>query len=624
MKGNKLFSFKTKYLIAIIFLTFLNILMCYDIDFKTQQVINENTIKIEAQIKLDKDENLHYQDFKASANNPDFKITELKATETFLDSDDKKEHKQGFGDIVNFSFNVEKKPESLLNNTILIVQFRTNKMQYPEQKLVNLSFSSIENNKNSVIKYDSSPTSEVKSPKAPFCPVPQPSLAAGFTLKIKNKVSLWATNSKEWLLSLFKTTGSSGLRFLIVFLIGILLSLTPCIYPMIPITVGVLQANQTKSAIRGFLLALAYTFGISTTFAIFGLIATLTSCVFGEFQGSIWLVLPIALLLFYFGFSMLGAYELYIPRFLRPKAHNVKGGSLFSAYTFGIISGSVASPCLSSGLIFVLNYVTTLTAVGTIWGYIEGLLLLFAFGVGSSLPLLIIGTFSTSLNLLPKAGMWMVEVNKIIGLLLIGMGFYHLSNLERFIPWQILVFIISLSLFAAGIYYLISTHKNDSAAMKIYKVLLSTAFLVAGSITTVQGLKYLFTADNGISHSNFWLTDYVEAFEKAKNQNKPLFIDIGATYCGACKELDKQIFTQPEIRQILIEEYIPLQIEADLNIEGYAKAKQDFSKYIKGYPTYLVVRIDDKNKINVIANWSVDLGDFSTEEIINILNKYVK
>ena len=86
-------------------------------------------------------------------------------------------------------------------------------------------------------------------------------------------------------------------------------------------------------------------------------------------------------------------------------------------------NGLVASPCLSPGLLLILDYVSSISAGGSIQSYIEGFLLLFAFGIGSSLPLLIIGTISSSSKILPKAGAWMVEIKKLVGLLLIGMAY---------------------------------------------------------------------------------------------------------------------------------------------------------------------------------------------------------
>ena len=127
---------------------------------------------------------------------------------------------------------------------------------------------------------------------------------------------------------------------------------------------------------------------------------------------------------------------MYIPRWLQPSATSVKGGTLLSAYLFGALSGTVASPCLSPGLVLILNYVTNISG-HHIAHYIESFGLLFLFGVGSSLPLLIIGTFSGSLHVLPKAGAWMNEVKKLVGIMLFAMAFYHLSHLEHILPWYI-------------------------------------------------------------------------------------------------------------------------------------------------------------------------------------------
>ncbi len=141
--------------------------------------------------------------------------------------------------------------------------------------------------------------------------------------------------------------------------------------------------------------------GISLTFAALGFIAALGSCVFGELQGSPFILIPLSALLFYFGLIMFDVLQMPIPSWLQPKDSKVKGGSKRSAFIFGALSGTVASPCLSPGLILILNYVGHVSAV-SITGYLEGFFLLFIFGIGSSLPLLIIGTFSGSLSMLPK------------------------------------------------------------------------------------------------------------------------------------------------------------------------------------------------------------------------------
>src|SRR5579872_5316108 len=203
--------------------------------------------------------------------------------------------------------------------------------------------------------------------------------------------------------SLVQNTDSLALRLLLVMLLGLLMSLTPCIYPMIPITAGILQSRGSTSVARNFGVALAYTMGIATTFACLGLLAAFTGQIFGCFLNSPIVILLIVAVLIYLAFSMFGFYDMYVPKALRGGNQSVQGGSIASAFAFGAVSGSVASPCLSPGLMLLLSIVTTL---GSKW---LGFLLLFSFGIGLSLPLLLVGTFSTSLNMLPRAGMWMLE-----------------------------------------------------------------------------------------------------------------------------------------------------------------------------------------------------------------------
>ncbi|NBP59452.1 DUF255 domain-containing protein, partial [bacterium] len=157
-------------------------------------------------------------------------------------------------------------------------------------------------------------------------------------------------NAKELIKALqtyLTTTNSVALRILFALVLGILLSLTPCIYPMIPITVGVLQSQGSKSLLTNFLLSSAYTLGISTTFSLFGLLAATSGQAFGHMLANPLFIIFIVALLLYFALSLFGLYNLYIPRFLQKK-HSIQGGGSFgSIFLFGLISGSVASPCLS-------------------------------------------------------------------------------------------------------------------------------------------------------------------------------------------------------------------------------------------------------------------------------------
>ncbi len=449
----------------------------------------------------------------------------------------------------------------------------------------------------------------------------QKSKVKEFIEKATNTITQTTKEWKNTLSKIFDSTQSNWIRIIIALLFGILLSLTPCIYPMIPITIGILQINQSKSTLRSFLLAASYTLGISTTFTIFGLIAAFGSTVFGQLQGSPIFIVPLAALLFYFGLSMFGLYEIYIPKFLQPKQKNIKGGSPISAFIFGMISGSVASPCLSPGLLIILNYVSHINTAGSIAGYLEGFLLLFVFGIGSSLPLLIIGTFSASMSVMPRAGIWMLEVKRLFGLMLVGMGFYNLSHLEYLFPKYLLLWAVTISIVLIAKSYFISISKYDSIYMRIYKIALSIILAFTGGFIAMKSYKATFSNFNKTEEISYWGHDLTNAKEKALEENKLLFIDIGATYCGSCKAIDKKIFQNPKIINTLTSKFVPLKIEADSNEQDFDILKENYKSEIKGFPTFLI--INPKNNL-VIKKWTEDIDDLTIEDIINQLNDSLK
>jgi len=436
--------------------------------------------------------------------------------------------------------------------------------------------------------------------------------------KVLTYVQEFLAKIKKSITDLFSKSGSQSLRLVAAMLLGILLSLTPCIYPMIPITVGILQLNQSSSLLRSFTLAGAYTFGISTVFAILGFIAAIGGATFGKIQGSPLSVIPLAALLIYLGLSMLGLYELYIPRFLQPKVKDFKGGSIIPTFIFGMASGLIASPCLSPGLLLILDYVSSISVGGSIKNYIEGFMLLFAFGIGSSLPLLIIGTFTSSMKVLPRAGAWMVEIKKLVGLMLIAMAFYHLSNLTAYIPYGILLILLALTLVGIGLYYLMSMAPYDSKRLKIYKTIMGGLLLGLSVGSAKLAFNEIYT-----SHTNdtqtIWLDNYKTALAQAIKESKPLFIDIESSVCPACKSLDKKVFKQPEIMKLLETNFVPLKINNDINEQDFNEVNSKYGP-IRGFPTYLIVSKDKE----LVKRMGSELGESTIAQIIELFKENSK
>lgn len=407
--------------------------------------------------------------------------------------------------------------------------------------------------------------------------------------------------------TLLQTTESLWVRLILSLLLGFLLSLTPCIYPMIPITMGILQAQGSRSMWRNFMLSLAYTMGIAFTFALLGIMAAFTGKLFGSIMNNPFVIICIVALLAYLAGSMLGLYEMYIPRFLQPQ-HKARGGSLLTAFMFGAASGTVASPCLSPGLLLLLTLVTSIGSV------MIGFLLLFTFGFGLGIPLLIIGTFSGSLNMLPKAGIWMVDIKQFFGFIMLATCFYFLNIL---IPSFLLYWAIALFTISVGIFYIKKAQhaKGTSARMKNSIGIL----LVAASVYAFfHAYKVTDIHFNQPDHCNIWIYDFEKGLQIAQKTNKLLVLDIGASYCSICKAIDKKLFAQHDVIAAL-QNFVTVKIN-DLEKNEVTKAVQK-QFHILGAPTIIVW---DSIHNQEIQRWGAELYDYSTKEFIEALEQCTK
>lgn len=217
--------------------------------------------------------------------------------------------------------------------------------------------------------------------------------------------------------------GAPIIALLAAFAAGVLTSLTPCVYPMIPITaayIGGRAAGQKRS--RGFMLSLCYVLGIALTYSSLGAVAALTGKMFGSWTSNPIVYVIEALIFILLGLSMLDVYVLPMPKFLSRLSPKKKGGGLFGAFTVGIASSFVAAPCTSPVLLFIL------TIVAGKQNAAYGISLLFSYSVGMGLLLVLIGTFTGVVAALPKSGPWMDKVKRIFGWGMICVAIFFLTR----------------------------------------------------------------------------------------------------------------------------------------------------------------------------------------------------
>lgn len=365
-----------------------------------------------------------------------------------------------------------------------------------------------------------------------------------------------------------RTTGVWGIigTFL---LLGIGLSLTPCVLPMVPILSGIIAGQGERlSARRGFLLASAYVFGMSLSYAVAGV------CVgyFGASANiSAWLQNPWVLSIFagifvVLALAMFGFYELQLPSSLMNKLNGFnqkqQGGRLFGVAVMGVLSALVVSPCVSAPLAGALIYIST-TGDALLGGAA-----LFALGLGMGVPLLLIGLGGGAL--VPKAGMWMLAVKSFFGVLLLGVALWMLS---RFVPSTVMLVLWALLLMGSGV-ALGAFDKATASLGTLWRtlgiagVLWASLMLIGAATGGTSPLKPLekFSVVAGASQSNLGgkavssneitftkVTTNAQLqilLDKAQAESKTVMVDYYADWCTACLDMARTTFADARLQGV--------------------------------------------------------------------------
>ncbi len=379
--------------------------------------------------------------------------------------------------------------------------------------------------------------------------------------------------------------------FLFVFFAGLLTSLTPCVFPMIPITLSILGTRTVgQSRFKSFLLSICYVIGIGITYSILGVVAAKTGALFGSALANPWVIGVIAILFVSMGLSMYGVFEIQVPAFIRNRLGNKDTGTgFFGAFLSGLVAGIVASPCIGPVLVGVLTYVAQTQDV------ILGFLLLFTFALGLGVLFIVLGTFSQLLNKVPKAGGWMDGVKFVFGTTMIGMAFFYLKPAlphREFFGLLGLACILISSAFGAFRAY------EPTPPQQIKKGLLVTIFVVGLACILsaifereVREFKQAATRSNQNSEDTsakttgmIWKPYSDALFNEALSNRKPIIIDFYADWCSACKELDRYTFTDVRV-QLESDKFVLLKVDNTVETDESSRLKSYFK--VVGLPTVL-------------------------------------
>jgi thiol:disulfide interchange protein DsbD len=382
----------------------------------------------------------------------------------------------------------------------------------------------------------------------------------------------------------------SWIAFAIVFLAGVLTSFTPCVYPMIPITIGYLVRTAGGGRFSGFLLSVFFVLGIAIIYSTLGLAAALSGGVFGAALQSTTATVLIAVVFAAMGASMLGAFDLSLPSSVQTKMQLGQRGGWLGAVLMGGVTGLVASPCVGPVLVVLLTWVAQ---VGRPF---YGFTLLFAFAVGLGLLFLILGTFVGTLRSLPRAGQWMESVKHYFGWIFLALAVYYLRTKigETATAMSYGVLLIVFATHVGAFSALAADAGKGARWRKGIAVVLAVwgiALLGSGLMTRYgwRGTGVVATggpAGAGSAERIQWRSDEAAALAEARSSGKPILIDFTAAWCAACHELDEKTWVHAEVAQELAR-YVTIRLDmTDRNPETVALGSR---WKVSGLPTVIVL-----------------------------------
>ena len=317
-----------------------------------------------------------------------------------------------------------------------------------------------------------------------------------------------------------------GLQFLGFFFAGLAVNLTPCVYPMLTVTASLFKPKDGEMLGHSFAKAVSYFLGIVLMYSALGYFAASTGKVFGSVLQNSWVLGGVAILMFTLALSMFGVFQLTIPSELLSRLGGLRKANYAGLFASGMLVGIFAAPCIGPPVVALL------AAVANNGSPAFGLSAFFVFSCGLGAPYLLLGTFSGLVKKLPKAGQWLIIVERLFGIVLLGFGIFYLALA---LHWQ----------------------------------------LPGAPKSTVV-----------------WTPYSVQAVERSVAEHKSVVIDFFAEWCISCHELDRDVFSDPKIAAQL-KELTTLRVDA--TDQDDPAVQEVITRYdLIGFPT--VIFLDDMGR----------------------------
>lgn len=382
--------------------------------------------------------------------------------------------------------------------------------------------------------------------------------------------------------------------FLIAFLAGLAASVTPCVYPMIPITMAVIGAKGGGKA-RGFALSATLVLGMAATYTFLGVIAARTGATFGAFAQKPAFLVPVAILFVAFALSLFGAFEIALPASLQARLQGDGSRKGFAgAFIMGLVLGPISAPCVGPVIGSVL------LGIAQHGHWLLGGAQLFVFALGMGVLFMAVGTFSAGL---PRSGNWLIFVKQAMGLVVLAFAVWTLRYISP--EWLTLALWSVVTLLGAAVLGAFRPAEDLLGGLGKGFGLLS---LAAGLLLGLRAIETFTKVDllpkGGAvakAESEAWRKAWLEqdlegALAKAKLEGKVVLVDIYAEWCAQCHELDEKTWPDAGIQAWIAANAVAVRIDTD-------KVRPDLAAKLRigSYPTVLVLDGDGKELKRILG-----------------------
>jgi thiol:disulfide interchange protein DsbD len=373
--------------------------------------------------------------------------------------------------------------------------------------------------------------------------------------------------------------------FIAAFLGGALSVLTPCVLPLVPITMAIFSGKGKENETVGipiFIKTIFYVAGIVLSFTVLAVLAAFSGRTFGaQLLGNSIVVMMFAIVFFILSLSMLGLYELQLPSFLQTKLSSMGGGKGFGPFLMGLAAGIIAVPCTGPVLAALLG-----VAAGS-GNPIFSVFLLASYACGFGAPFLILGL---GIGKVPKSGIFMERIKSLLGIAIMVIAFYAFSipvkSFDKFLiaGMEGAKFI---SIFCIIIGFLLGAVHADGHSPQIAVRFAKIAGAILLSFGIVWNLKTEISAGTSAKEKISWTFSIEDAVNKAPKMGKNILIDFGAEWCAACKEMDAITFADDAVIDEISKNWLAVKVDGTVNTPDILELQKKYE--VSGYPHFVVL-----------------------------------